>query len=140
MTRLQRSLAVLALILSGSGDTLADSAGTVAPSSFSQTSGQAIYAVVCQGCHMPDAKGAVGAGAYPALAADTNLQSAGYPIYLVLYGQRAMPGFGGFLNDAQVAAVVGYIRTHFGNDYKDGVTAADVKAARQPGYRYYTLD
>jgi len=39
--------------------------------------GQAIYTNVCQGCHMPDAKGAVGAGMYPALAKNEKLETAG---------------------------------------------------------------
>ena len=42
----------------------------------------------------------------------------------------AMPGFGWALSDDQVAAVVNYVRSHFGNAYTDEVTAADVKAAR----------
>src|SRR5215813_964974 len=37
-------------------------------SSFSFEGGQAIFTGVCQGCHMPQAQGAVGAGMYPALA------------------------------------------------------------------------
>ena len=41
-----------------------------------------------------------------------------------------MPPFGRQLDDEQVAAVVNYVRTHFGNDYRDNVSAADVKAAR----------
>jgi mono/diheme cytochrome c family protein len=122
------------------GLALADSAGVVGANTFPERDGPAIYAAICEGCHMPDAKGAVGAGAYPALAGDKNLALAGYPVLLVLYGHKAMPGFGGFLDDAQVAAVVDYVRTHFGNDYKDAVTPADVKAARQPDYPYFTLD
>lgn len=122
------------------GIAFADSAGTVGASAFPQRSGSALYAAICQGCHMPDAEGAVGAGAYPALAANPHLATAGYPIWLVVYGQKAMPGFGGFLDDAQVAAVVGYVRTHFGNDYKDPVSADEVTAIRQNGYEYYTLD
>jgi mono/diheme cytochrome c family protein len=35
------------------------------------------------------------------------------------------------MNDGQIAAVVNYMRTHFGNDYQDVVTAADVQAARR---------
>ena len=31
----------------------------------------------------------------------------------------------------QLAAVVNYVRTHFGNDYGDSVSADDVKAARR---------
>jgi mono/diheme cytochrome c family protein len=37
---------------------------------------------------------------------------------------------GAFLDDEQVAAVVGFIRTHFGNDYREAVAAADVRAMR----------
>lgn len=32
------------------------------------------------------------------------------------------------LKPEQVAAVVGYVRTHFGNDYPEPVTPADVRA------------
>jgi mono/diheme cytochrome c family protein len=35
------------------------------------------------------------------------------------------------LSDDQVAAVVNYVRTHFGNNYQDAVTAEDVKTARR---------
>jgi mono/diheme cytochrome c family protein len=34
------------------------------------------------------------------------------------------------MSDDQVAAVVNYLRTNFGNDYKDAVTAEDVKVVR----------
>jgi mono/diheme cytochrome c family protein len=34
------------------------------------------------------------------------------------------------MSDDQVAAVVNYVRTHFGNDYADTAAAADVKSAR----------
>jgi cytochrome c5 len=92
--------------------------------------GEAIYKGVCQGCHMPDAKGAIGAGAYPALAKDENLETAAYPVSIVLKGQKAMPFFGIQLDDQQVADVVNYIRSHFGNKYKDKVTPAEVKMMR----------
>jgi mono/diheme cytochrome c family protein len=80
---------------------------------------------------MPDGTGASGAGTYPSLAKNQNLQSSGYPITLVVRGQRAMPPFGDMMNDDQVAAVVNYVRTHFGNNYRDAVTAKDVKDARK---------
>ena len=92
--------------------------------------GQAIYTNVCQGCHMPDAKGAAGAGMYPALAKNEKLETAGYPVAVITHGQKAMPSFGTLLNDQQVADVVNYIRTNFGNKYKDKVSPADVKAQR----------
>ena len=41
-----------------------------------------------------------------------------------------MPQFGGQMDDEQIAAVVNYVRTHFGNNYQDALTAADVKATR----------
>lgn len=93
-------------------------------------SGEAVFKSICQGCHMPDARGAVGAGAYPALAANPNLQAAGYPVFMVVQGRKAMPAFGGMLTDQQVADVVNYVRTHFGNTYADAVTPEDVKAVR----------
>jgi mono/diheme cytochrome c family protein len=98
---------------------------------FSERSGEALYANVCQGCHMPDGRGAIGAGAYPPLAGDKNLAAGGYPVAVVINGQRGMPPLGDMMNDDQVAAVVNYVRTHFGNHYQDAVTAADVKAVRR---------
>jgi mono/diheme cytochrome c family protein len=97
---------------------------------FTEQSGEQLFANICQGCHMPDAKGAVGAGTYPSLAENRNLVSGGYPVTIVVRGQRAMPPFGAMMSDDQVAAVVNYLRTHFGNEYKDAVTAEDVKAVR----------
>jgi mono/diheme cytochrome c family protein len=98
---------------------------------FVEMSGEELFNNVCRGCHMPDGLGASGAGSYPSLAKNQNLQSSGYPIKLVVRGQRAMPPFGDMMNDDQVAAVVNYVRTHFGNNYRDAVTARDVKDARK---------
>jgi mono/diheme cytochrome c family protein len=53
-----------------------------------------------------------------------------YPVTLILQGQRAMPAVGTLMDDAQIAAVVTYIRTHWGNDYREPVTEQDVRAAR----------
>jgi len=90
-----------------------------------------LFANACQGCHMADGRGATGAGAYPSLARNGNLESGGYPIAVVLKGQRAMPAFGAMLSDEQVAAVVNYVRTHFGNQYRDAAIAEDVRDARR---------
>jgi mono/diheme cytochrome c family protein len=97
---------------------------------FVEMSGEELYNNICRGCHMGDAKGASGAGAYPSLAANRNLESAGYPITLVVRGRKAMPPFGEMMSDAQVAAVVNYLRTHFGNSYSDVVTPQEVSDAR----------
>ena len=97
---------------------------------FTETTGEELFVSACQGCHMPDGKGAVGAGTYPSLAQDRNLESAGYPVHVVVRGQRAMPPIGAMMSDTQVAAVVNYIRTNFGNQYRDDVSADDVKRVR----------
>lgn len=100
------------------------------PFRFLPRDGEVLYRSICQGCHMPNGEGAAGAGRYPSLARDAKLETAGYPVALVVNGQRAMPPFGRLLDDEQVAAVVNYVRQHFGNDYRDAVTPADVKAVR----------
>jgi mono/diheme cytochrome c family protein len=99
-------------------------------SRFMPQSGEALYADICQGCHMPEGVGAVGAGTYPALARNPKLATTGYPLFLVIHGRKGMPPFGKLLTDQQVAAVVNYIRTHFGNDFPDAVRDDDAKAAR----------
>jgi mono/diheme cytochrome c family protein len=98
---------------------------------FIEKSGEQLFASVCQGCHMSGGKGAVGAGTYPSLAGDRNLENSGYPIGVVVNGQRGMPPFGSMMSNDQVAAVVNYLRTHFDNDYRDEVTADDVRAVRR---------
>ena len=35
---------------------------------FAEKGGEELYVNICQGCHMPDGKGATGAGAYPSIA------------------------------------------------------------------------
>ena len=104
--------------------------------------GRQIYQNICQGCHMADGGGAVGAGHYPALAKDPALVSRQYMALTILTGRRNMPAFGakhaiGFggppvtLSEAQIAAVINYVRTNFGNQYKDSITAAEVVALDQ---------
>jgi mono/diheme cytochrome c family protein len=104
--------------------------------------GAQIYRNICQGCHMADGGGAVGAGHYPALARDPTLVSRQYMALMLLMGRRNMPAFGekhaiGFggppvvLSDAQIAAVINFVRTNFGNHYTDSITAAEVDALDQ---------
>ena len=132
-TRLHVLLA-LATSLSGAAITAAQSEQADPrfsnPMRFMPQTGEALYADVCQGCHMPGGVGAVGAGSYPALAKNPKLAVAGYVLSMVINGRKGMPPFGRLLTDQQVAAVVNYIRTHFGNDFPDAVSADDVRAAR----------
>ena len=98
---------------------------------FSKQTGESLYVNVCQGCHMADGKGAEGAGRYPSLANDDHLASGSYVAAVVVQGLRGMPAFGRSMSDGQVAAVVNYVRTHFGNAEADPVGDADVAAARR---------
>lgn len=122
---------------------LADDSLFTSTAGFSQASGAVIYSHICQGCHMPDGQGAVGAGFYPRLAGDKALASWQYAALIVLHGRNAMPPFGlptaqvqetrtVHLSDAQIAGVVNYIRTHFGNHYGTAATAAEVAALPHP--------
>ncbi|KAA1013690.1 c-type cytochrome [Paraburkholderia panacisoli] len=97
---------------------------------FTEKSGEALYNATCAGCHMPDGKGAQGAGHYPALADNPAVEAAPYVIVNVLHGRKAMPSFGDAMNDDQVAAVVNYTRTHFGNRFAESVTPSQVRSLR----------
>ena len=102
---------------------------------FSEGGGEELYANVCQGCHMPDGKGATGAGTYPSLAGDKALEAPGYPLSVVVNGQHGMPPVGIMMNDEQVAAVVNYVRTHFGNQYMQRPTMSKPPAPPTRGAR-----
>ncbi|WP_439561390.1 c-type cytochrome [Roseinatronobacter sp.] len=86
---------------------------------LTQQTGEGIYKAVCASCHMPDGQGATGAARYPALADNPTLEFPEYAVMLTLHGQAAMPPLRGVLDDEQIAEVVNYIRTSFGNDYPD---------------------
>lgn len=92
---------------------------------------------------MPQGQGASGAGHYPKLAGDPALVSWEFVAATVLGGRNGMPSFGVpsdgqadrfavQLNDQQIADVVNYVRSHFGNTYKDEVTAAQVAKLPHP--------
>ena len=104
--------------------------------------GEEIYQHICQGCHMPSGLGAVGAGAYPKLAANKKFVSWQFVATTVINGRNGMPPFGQpanqeqsratHLTDAQIADVVNYVRSHFENTYKSTVTAKQVAALPHP--------
>ena len=112
------------------GSPVSGDAASSAPMAVSAVSGEDTYQHLCAACHMPDAMGAAGAGTYPALASNQRLIAKGYPLYVVLKGKNGMPSMADMLTDQQVADVVNYIRTHFGNSYADQVTVAEVAQLR----------
>jgi mono/diheme cytochrome c family protein len=136
--------AALALLAGGARpDTTTTVMGMFGAGHVETTSGEQIYHEICQGCHMPDGRGATGAGHYPALAGDRALLSARFMALTLIEGRRNMPAFGGksqegfsyivpTLDDEQIAAVTNYVRTHFGNQFKGTIRAAEVKALRHP--------
>ncbi|MBN3752294.1 cytochrome c [Paraburkholderia sp. Tr-20389] len=97
---------------------------------FTEESGEALYIATCAGCHMLDGKGAQGAGRYPALAGNPAVETAPYVIVNVLHGRKGMPSFGDEMDDDQVAAVVNYTRTHFGNRFSGSVAPSEVRRLR----------
>ena len=97
-----------------------------------QQGGEATYKGICQSCHMSDARGAKGAGAYPALAGNEKLSVSGYPVSVVVHGLKTMPAFGGMLDfDQQVADVVELYSVELSATISpDSVSSDDVRAAR----------
>jgi mono/diheme cytochrome c family protein len=122
----------------------ADDSTFTSTAGYGGASGAQIYDQICQGCHMPEGQGAVGAGHYPKLAGNPALTSWQYVALTVLGGRNGMPPFGlpanqvmetrtVHLSDEQVADVVNYVRSHFGNKYKANVTAGQVATLPHPG-------
>jgi mono/diheme cytochrome c family protein len=109
-----------------------DAPGSATTRTSPPVTGEQVYQQVCQACHMADANGGIGAGAIPALAKNPKLSEPGYPIGMIVLGRGAMPPLTDLLKPAQIAAVVTYIRTHFGNSYEKPVTEADVKLIMGP--------
>mgnify|MGYP003542897758 CR=1 FL=1 len=122
---------MLLSLLASASALAADNLQVSTSGSFDQTTGEALFQQVCQGCHMSEAQGSHGAGAYPALASNAKLGAKIYPIYMVTSGQGGMPGFKKYMSDQQIAMVVDYVRTHFGNHYSDTVTVEDVRTVSQ---------
>jgi mono/diheme cytochrome c family protein len=132
------TLALIALTASA----MADSPMFTSRAAIGSLNGEQIYGHICQGCHMPDAQGAVGAGMYPKLAANKKFVSWEFVALTVLNGRNGMPPFGQpadrepsratHLTDAQIADVVNYVRSHFANRYKANVTASQVAALPHP--------
>ncbi|TCS46435.1 cbb3-type cytochrome c oxidase subunit III [Primorskyibacter sedentarius] len=97
---------------------------------YTSTDGEELDQTLCAGCHMTDGSGAVGAGEYPALQANANLEFSGYAIYIIVNGQAGMPSLGHFLDDEQVVALTNYLQTNLGNDYQPDGSIEAVGDAR----------
>ncbi len=111
------------------------------PKDATMTTGKSIYADECSGCHTPNGKGTP--GMFPSINGSPVVQQTDPTTILrvVLRGARsvgtdkaptvpAMPAFGWYLNDDQVAAVLTYVRNAWGNSAPP-VDAGDVAKARK---------
>jgi mono/diheme cytochrome c family protein len=98
-----------------------------APDDTSAAAGAALFNgdAGCGGCHGAQGQGDFG----PRLAGATIVQEPATIIRQVIFGGGAMPALGDQLSDAQIAAVVNYVRTQL-NTYTDTVTADDVTKIR----------
>ena len=118
----------------------AGSALSPAESSLLTTLGKTVYTAQCETCHGTDGRGMP--PQYPPLAGNQSIQmqSAVNPIRMVLNGgfppgtaenpkPYGMPPFAQLLSDDQVAAVVTYIRTSWGN-HGAPVSAQDANTLR----------
>jgi mono/diheme cytochrome c family protein len=131
------------LLAAAAGGVYADDAAFTSTEGVGPLNGQQIFERICAGCHMSGAEGAAGAGFYPKLAGDKKLVSWEYAAVTVLNGRNGMPAFGlppaqaqqtrsVQLSDAQVADVINYVRSHFGNKFKPEVAAKQVSALPHP--------
>lgn len=76
--------------------------------------GKTLFAKNCAACHQANGKGIP--GAFPALAGNAFVQGApGDVATVLLKGRGGMPDFSGSLNDADIAQVLSYVRSSWGN-------------------------
>ena len=110
-----------------------------------QPDGRAIFNEQCVACHQAGGKGLP--GNFPPLAGNTDLFLArDFPAHVVLFGMSgkimvkgdtidgAMPPLGEVLKDEEVAAVVNYVRSNFGNQLPKSMApldAATIAAVRK---------
>ena len=105
-----------------------------------EVDGAALYAQQCAACHQANGQGL--AGAFPPLSgAEWVTADPQVPVKILLAGlsgqitvkgqtyNGAMPAFGSVFNDAEIAAIVSYVRTSWENDAGE-VTAEQVAEIR----------
>lgn len=115
--------ATLALLL---GVTLA--APAAAQSQDGGGDGKSLFLKNCAACHQPSGKGIP--GAFPALANSKFVQGQGSEVATVLLkGRGGMPDFSGSLSDRDIATVLTFVRSSWGNQ-ANGLSEAEVGTLR----------
>lgn len=121
-----RSVVVCALLIGA----FAIIRSTVSPVAASAASnGASIYSEKCESCHKADGKGG---GPFPALAgvADVTAKDPTAIITVTVKGKGLMPAFKSGLSNADIAAVLTYIRSSWGNK-ASAVTEKQVAAVNK---------
>jgi len=106
---MKRHILILAALLA-----CAHGAQAQAPATAPAADGKALFAKNCAACHQASGKGIP--GAFPALAGNGFVQGAPDDVATVLLkGRGGMPDFSGSLDDAEIAQVLSYVRSSWGN-------------------------
>lgn len=101
--------------------------------------GESVYKAYCATCHQANGKGV--SGMYPPLTANVYVENKDSIIHVVLNGMQGKIEVDGeiynnfmaphsHLSDEELAGVISYVRSSFGNDL-DPVTAEEVASARK---------
>jgi len=99
-----------------------------APAGAQEMDGKALFLKNCAACHQPTGKGIP--GAFPALAGNKFVQGKGSEVATVLLkGRGGMPDFSGSLNDRDIATVLSFVRSSWGNQ-AEALSEPDVSALR----------
>jgi cytochrome c6 len=117
-------LRLLAAVLLGfsTGQAMAQGAAPATPD------GKALFMKNCAACHQASGKGIP--GAFPALAGNGFVQGVPAEVSTVLLkGRGGMPDFSGSLDDAEIAQVLSYVRSSWGNGAAP-LSAGEVAAQR----------
>ena len=90
--------------------------------------GKSLFAKNCAACHQPSGRGIP--GAFPALAGNAFVQGTpGDVATVLLKGRGGMPDFSGSLDDDEIAQVLTYVRSSWGNSAPP-VSGQDVGGTR----------
>jgi mono/diheme cytochrome c family protein len=105
----------------------------MAGSALAQPGGADLFAQNCSACHQPKGQGVP--GAFPPLVGNRLLLSdPKSPAYVVTHGRGGMPNFSEDLSDAEIATVLTYARSAWGNAAApvDAATVAAVRGTSAP--------
>ncbi|MFW6199240.1 MAG: c-type cytochrome [Gemmatimonadota bacterium] len=79
--------------------------------------GRSVYEESCVRCHRDGGRGVE--GVFPSLRDNDLVRGSSEAlVIMVLEGRAAMPGFAETLSDQEIAAVVSYLRSNWGNEAK----------------------